>query len=88
MIPTPIESRDMAEELLEAEPVTEGTAEAVAKDCGNKKCYKYRFCWACKKWLGCKELPLGTCFECSTEDCPELVEVVEDCESCKIPGVE
>ena len=73
MIPTPIESRDMSEELLEAEPVEEVAEEKdTPKDCGNKKCYKYRFCWACKQWLGCKAKPLGTCFDCATEDCPEL----------------
>lgn len=90
MIPTPVEARDMAEVLLEEEPVVEEATEEKTKpkDCGNKKCYKYRFCWACKHWLGCKELPLGTCFDCATEDCPELMEVVDDCESCKLPGVE
>lgn len=89
MIPTPIESRDMAEQLLEEEPVTEEAAErAMPKDCGNIKCHRYRHCWACEHWLGCKEKPLGTCFDCMTKDCPELLDVVDDCESCKIPGVE
>lgn len=89
MIPTPIESRDMAEQLLEEEPVTEKAAErAKPVDCGNMKCFRYRRCWACEHWLGCKEKPLGTCFECSTTDCPDLVEEVEECESCKLPGVE
>lgn len=82
MIPTPIESRDMAEELLEAEPVeTVAEEKAKPKDCGNMKCYKYRFCWACKHWLGCKELPLGYCFDCAIEDCPELLKEKNDAEN-------
>lgn len=69
MIPTPIESRDMAEQLLEPEPVVEETAED-GEDCGKLDCYKYRFCWACTDWLGCKKKPLGTCFRCDRKDCP------------------
>ena len=82
MIPTPIESRDMAEELLEAKPVTEETAEGW--DCGQLKCYKYRRCFACEEWLGCNKLPLGTCFKCDKKGCP----LPNECAECQIPEEE
>jgi hypothetical protein len=83
MIPTPIESRDMAEELLEEEPVTEETA-AEGWDCGQLKCYKYRRCFACVEWLGCNKLPLGTCFKCDMRNCP----LPNECAECMVPEVE
>ena len=83
MIPTPIEPRDMAEELLEATPVVEEKSDD-GWDCGNADCYKYRHCWACEEWFGCKRKPLGNCFRCDMKDCPL---VVDDCASCKLPGV-
>lgn len=49
-------------------------------DCHNTKCYKYRHCWACEHFFGCKEKPIGTCFECEYKDCPELEKVVNDAE--------
>lgn len=55
-------------------------------DC--KLCYRYLKCWDCAKWLGCKEKPLGTCFECETKDCPDYVKAAEECEACELPEVE
>lgn len=69
MIPTPIEARDMAEQLLEAEPAAEETV-GDGWDCGRVTCYKYRNCWACDKWLGCKGEIHGDCFRCDRKGCP------------------
>ena len=63
MIPTPIDGQNMAEELLEEKPTEEVAEEkAKPKDCGNKKCHRYRFCWACKHWFGCKRKAAGNVF--------------------------
>ena len=87
MIPTPVESRDMAEELLEAKPVEEVAEEAVEEwDCKQTKCYKYRRCFACVEWLGCNKLPLGTCFKCDGKNCP--LSNAAECVECMIPEVE
>ena len=85
MIPTPIESRDMAEDLLEEEPVTKEAA-ADGWDCGQLKCYKYRRCFACVEWLGCNKLPLGTCFKCDGKNCP--LSNAAECVECQMPEVE
>jgi hypothetical protein len=34
-------------------------------------CYKYRHCWACEEWLGCRRAPTGDCFVCDQTKCPE-----------------
>lgn len=83
MIPTPIESRDMAEEMLEAKPVAEEAAED-GWDCGQKGCYKYRRCFACIEWLGCNKKPLGVCFKCDKKNCL----LPNECVDCMIPEVE
>lgn len=69
MIPTPIESRDMAEELLEPKPVVNKPTKD-GDDCGKADCYKYRKCWACDKWLGCKGKTIEKCFRCDRKACP------------------
>lgn len=85
MIPTPIESRDMAEELLEPNPVVSAAEEAAEGwDCKQTKCYKYRRCFACVEWLGCNKKPLGTCFKCDQKNCP----LPKECAECMIPEVE
>ena len=68
MIPTPIEARDMAEEMLEVEPAVVKPTED-GDDCGQTKCYKYRKCWACEEWLGCKGKTPGKCFRCDRIGC-------------------
>ena len=83
MIPTPIEAREMAEELLEPKPVNEERPEE-GWDCGNTNCYKYRRCFSCVEWLGCNKLPLGTCFKCDMKNCP----LPTECAECMIPEVE
>ena len=85
MIPTPIESRDMAEEMLEAKPDEEVAEESVEEwDCKQTKCYKYRRCFACVEWLCCNKKPLGTCFKCDMRNCP----LPNECVECMIPEVE
>ena len=68
MIPTPVEARDMAELLLEDEPAVNKPAKD-GDDCGNPKCYKYRHCWACVEWMGCKGKTPGGCFRCDRIGC-------------------
>lgn len=35
-------------------------------------CYRYRHCWACDEWMGCKRTPVGDCFKCDQTKCPVL----------------
>lgn len=70
MIPTPVEARDMAEQLLEKEPAADKPVED-GWDCGKVTCYKYRNCWACDEWLSCKgKKAEADCFVCDQAACP------------------
>lgn len=69
MIPTPVEARDMAEQLLEVEPAADTPVED-GWDCGMVDCYKYRKCWSCEGWLGCKKQTIVKCFRCDRKGCP------------------
>ena len=57
-------------------------------DC--EKCYRFLRCYACVEWVYCKEnkilMDRQKCFQCDDETCEN--NVVDDCASCKQPGVE
>lgn len=57
-------------------------------DC--EQCYKFLNCWYCVDCMKCKEnkilLDRQKCFQCDDASCE--INVVEDCESCKLPEVE
>ena len=57
-------------------------------DC--EKCYRFLRCYACLDFMSCKENKILTerqyCFKCDDATCEN--NVVEDCESCKLPEVE
>ena len=57
-------------------------------DC--EKCYKFLQCWGCEEWLGCKAdkrmQERKSCFRCNNAGFEN--NAVDECESCKIPGVE